>query len=540
MKKITAIAFLCALSMQSQTVGLLTHETGTLDDGYVLFAPNTSNTTYLIDKCGRLVKSWNSSYKPGQAVYLLEDGHLLRTGNANNNTFNAGGKGGIIEKIDWNGNVIWSYSISDTNQCQHHDAKALPNGNILVISWEKITNTSAIALGRNPALVPSVLWSEKIIEIQPVGSNSANIVWEWHLTDHLVQDFDASKPNYNSVASNPQLLNINYGASATNSDWIHLNSIDYNPELDQILLSSHNLDEIWIIDHSTTTVQAATHNGGNSGKGGDFLYRWGNPATYNQTEPAQFFGQHNAQWIKSGLPFENQIMVFNNGLARPGGNYSTVEIIDPPVNGYQYDSTIPYLPSAPTWTYNQGNPNDYYAMNISGTQMLANGNVLLCNGPAGIFTEVDPMGNLLWKYVNPVNVSGVILQNNTPTQNSVFRCSFYPSNFAGFAEHQMNSGAILENQNTVSDLCNLTLTSNAFSVNDYRIYPNPAADFVVLQMPTTHEDFKVDLIDITGKIIQSKVMTQGTTIGLVETDGVRNGMYFIRINDKTFKVIVNK
>ncbi|WP_394352286.1 T9SS type A sorting domain-containing protein [Flavobacterium lotistagni] len=104
----------------------------------------------------------------------------------------------------------------------------------------------------------------------------------------------------------------------------------------------------------------------------------------------------------------------------------------------------------------------------------------------------------------------------------------------------MNSGAILENQNTVSDLCNLTLTSNAFSVNDYRIYPNPAADFVVLQMPTTHEDFKVDLIDITGKIIQSKVMTQGTTIGLVETDGVRNGMYFIRINDKTFKVIVNK
>jgi hypothetical protein len=77
----------------------------------------------------------------------------------------------------------------------------------------------------------------------------------WHLTDHLVQDFDATKPSYNSIATNPQLVNINYNASATNSDWIHLNSIDYNPQLDQILLSSHNFDEIWIIDHSTTTSQ---------------------------------------------------------------------------------------------------------------------------------------------------------------------------------------------------------------------------------------------------------------------------------------------
>ncbi len=107
MKKIYfSIVFLIGLfQVNSQTVGLTQHDAGTLDDGYVLFAPNTSNTTYLIDKCGKQVKTWNSTFRPGQSCYILPDGTLLRTGNTNNTTFNAGGKGGIIQKIDWNGTV---------------------------------------------------------------------------------------------------------------------------------------------------------------------------------------------------------------------------------------------------------------------------------------------------------------------------------------------------------------------------------------------------------------------------------------------------
>ncbi len=177
----------------TNTVGLIRNDAGALNDGYVLFAPIGSNTTYLIDKCGKQVKTWASNYKPGQSCYLLSDGSLLRPGNTNNTTFNAGGKGGIIEKIDWSGNVTWSYTISDALQCQHHDVKALPNGNILVIAWESKTNTEAIAQGRNPNLVPATVWSEQIIEIKPTGTSGGTIVWEWHLWDHLVQDFDASK-----------------------------------------------------------------------------------------------------------------------------------------------------------------------------------------------------------------------------------------------------------------------------------------------------------------------------------------------------------
>lgn len=90
-----------------------------------------------------------------------------------------------------------------------------------------------------------------------------------------------SAANYQtSIVNHPELLNINY---LTQKDWLHCNGVDYNPILDQVVISSHNTNEWYVIDHSTTTAQAASHSGGNSGKGGDFLYRWGNPAAYQAT-----------------------------------------------------------------------------------------------------------------------------------------------------------------------------------------------------------------------------------------------------------------
>ncbi|NBU82424.1 MAG: hypothetical protein EBS55_12325, partial [Flavobacteriaceae bacterium] len=501
----------------SQTIGLIQHNIGSLDNGYVLFAPINSNTTYLIDKCGKQVKSWPSNYRPGQSVYILPDGTLLHTGNANNTTFNAGGKGGVIEKIDWNGNVTWSYTISDATKCQHHDAKILPNGNVLVIAWEKKTNTEAIAAGRNPSLVPSTLWSEQILEIQPVGANGGNVVWEWHLWNHLVQDYDATKSNYNNVTANPQLMNLNYNASSTTNDWVHMNSIDYNPNLDQILVSTHNFNEIWIIDHSTTSAQAASHTGGNSGKGGDLLYRWGNPLTYNVGTTTQLFGQHNARWIESGFPFENQIMIFNNGAGRTGGNYSTVEIINPPVNGYNYLGTLPYLPSTTSWNYNYGNPNTLYAMNISGAQQLSNGNVLICNGPSGIFTEVNNTGTTLWKYVNPIGNTGIAAQGTTPTQNTVFRCNYYPNNYSGFAGHTLTAGNTIENSNTVSTSCSLTLATTENNLSEtIKIYPNPAKDYITISWDNLEINYaSVTLINNLGQIVFEKWINSNNDTVLV-------------------------
>ena len=541
----------------SQTVGLITHTTQSLDNGYVLFAPIGSNTTYLIDKCGKQVKNWNSNYRPGQSVYLLSNSILLRSGNINNTTFNAGGKGGIIEKIDWNGNVIWNYTVSDATKCQHHDIKALPNGNVLVIAWESKTNTEAIAQGRNPSLVPTTLWSEQILEIEPVGTNGGNVVWEWHLWDHLIQDYDATKPNYGTIVSNAQLLNINYNASATVNDWIHLNSIDYNDSLKQILVSSHATNEIWIIDHSTTTAQAASHTGGNAGKGGDFIYRWGNPLAYNAGTIAdkKLFGQHNAHWIDSSLPYKNQIMIFNNGNGRTGGNYSTVEIINPPVNGYNYTNTIPYLPNTTSWIYNAGNPNSFYAQNISGAQQLSNGNVIICNGPSGTFTEITSTGTTVWKYINPVSGAGIITQNATPTQNLAFRCSFYPTDFAGFTGHTLTTGNIIENNNTVSATCNLMLSlgnttnpiNNANSNNSHQIniYPNPANRYIyIASKDATLFNVSITLMNNYGQIIYTKKNVNIANTISVPIDKITDGVYFLKLESKNInsvnKIVVAK
>lgn len=542
---IVLFSFLSTLNF-SQTVGLIQHDDGTLDDGYVLFAPINSYTTYLIDKCGKQVQTWTSSYKPGQSVYLLEDGTLLRTGNANNTVFNTGGKGGIIEKMDWNGNVTWSYIISDATNCQHHDIKSLPNGNILAIVWEKKTTAEAIAQGRNPNLISSSVWSEKIIEIQPVGSNGGNIVWEWHLWDHLIQDFDSTKSNFGVISSNPELVDLNYAATANTEDWQHINAIDYNSNLDQILLSSHNSDEIWIIDHSTTTEQAATNTGGNSKKGGGIIYRWGNPQSYDHgvTTDQKLFGQHNAYWIPSGYPYENQIMIFNNGNGRTGGNYSTVEIINPPVNGFEYTATLPYLPASPSWIYNENNSQNWYAQNISSAQQLFNGNVLLCSGPTGTFFEINPLGTTLWKYINPVNTNGIINQGITPTQNIVFRASFYPHNYIGFMNHSFITGNSIENSNVISNSCSLTLSvhDNSF-IKDIVVYPNPTKSEIYVSISDFNAtNLGVELINSLGQIINKKTTNSKQII--IPTTGLAQGVYFVRIfsgiDTKVFKIIVDK
>ena len=528
------LTFFIASTLNSQTtVGLIQHNPGTLDDGFVLFAPTRSNTTYLIDKCGKEVKSWTSTYNPGLSCYLLSDGTLLRTGVVQSQSFNAGGHGGVIEKIDWNGNVIWTYFISDATNWQHHDVKALPNGNILVIAWESKTNTQAIAKGRNPLLVPTTLWSEQILEIQPTGATGGNIVWEWHLWDHLIQDFDNTKPDFGVVNTNPQLLNINYNATADNSDWIHLNSIDYNVALDQILVSSRVLNEIWVIDHSTSSAEAASHSGGNSGNGGDFLFRWGNPLAYNTGTSTQFFGQHNAQWIQTGLPYENQIMVFNNGNGRTGGNYSTIEIINPPVDGFNYTTSLPYLPASTSWIYNDGNPNNFYAQLTSGCQQLSNGNVLFCNGPKGTFKEISESGTILWEYINPVSVTGILTQGTTAASNSAFRCTFYPSSYSGFNNQLFSSPTIIENSNSVSSTCTLSTTIDEETLGEEAVfvYPNPAKEFINVEFSgLSDENISIEIIDVFGKVVQKENRKNENGIFNLNVRSLAAGYYLLKIS----------
>ncbi|MCB0642332.1 MAG: hypothetical protein KDC44_11865, partial [Phaeodactylibacter sp.] len=108
-----------------QTVGLFLNDSLAVN-GYTLFSPNFN--TYLIDNCGRVVHSWLSGYVSGSSVYLLEDGDLMRTARVQG-SFNGGGVGGLLERYNWEGDLIGSYQYADAEKHQHHDIEPLPNGN---------------------------------------------------------------------------------------------------------------------------------------------------------------------------------------------------------------------------------------------------------------------------------------------------------------------------------------------------------------------------------------------------------------------------
>jgi hypothetical protein len=448
-----------SVEAQEQTVGLFLNDS-TAFEGYTLFAPMRYTTTYLINNEGLLVQSWDSDYRPGQSVYLLENGDLLRTAQVMGNpTFSGGGGGGRVQEFDWEGYLIWEFEYSSVQYMHHHDIEPLPNGNVLMIAWEYKSYAEALAAGRDPNLLPDgELWPDHIIEVEPTGATSGDTVWEWHVWDHLIQDYDPTKANFGVVADHPELIDINYvhsGPGAGKADWNHINSVNYIAGYDQIILSVHSFDEIWVIDHSTTTEEATSHSGGNSGKGGDLLYRWGNPEAYRTGNAGdqKFFGQHDARWIESGYPGEGNILVFNNGQGRPEGNYSTVDEIVPPVDSIGHYYLAPdsaYGPEEQTWIYMAENPADFYAQNISGAQRLPNGNTLICDGPHGTFFEVTPDTDIVWLYVNPVTEQGPLTQGDSIPQgpqgwsNNVFKISRYAPDFPGFAGHDLTPGDPIE------------------------------------------------------------------------------------------------
>ena len=445
----------------ANTVGLITNAPSAWP-GYTLFPPGFYTSSYLINDAGNLIHSWPSAYQPGQSAYLAENGHLYRSVMLQNSVFNIGGTGGGVQEFDWDGTLLWSYTYSTTLHCQHHDFEILPNGNVLMIAWEYKSQSDAVAAGRNPTLISAQgLWPDHVVEVQPSGTTNGTIVWEWHLWDHLVQDYSSGKANYGNVTNSPQLVDINYNARASDTDWIHCNAIHYNPTFNQILISAHNLSEVWVIDHSTTTTQAAGHTGGNSSKGGDLLYRWGNPAAYRRGTAAdkKLFGQHDAQWIATNCPGAGNILVFNNGPGRTGGtNYSTVDEFIPPVDAsgnYTLASGTAYSPTSLAWTYKAPTPTNFFSEAISGAQRLPNGNTLICNGLSGIFFEVTSNGATVWQYVNPVGFSGPVTQGSASGSN-VFKIRRYATNYAGLVGRDLSELGTVE---LYTNLCTLTVAS---------------------------------------------------------------------------------
>jgi hypothetical protein len=123
--------------------------------GYTLISPFDSTKTFLVDMQGRVVRSWEAGCAPALSAFLLDNGHLVRPGSIGDDArvFGPGpGVGGRIQEFTWDGELVWDFTFYNAKQLPHHDMTRLPNGNVLLIVWDRKTAEEAIAAGRRPEM----------------------------------------------------------------------------------------------------------------------------------------------------------------------------------------------------------------------------------------------------------------------------------------------------------------------------------------------------------------------------------------------------
>jgi outer membrane protein assembly factor BamB len=413
------VAFLSAYEAIVGPTGVLLYDKENSYGGYTLVAPMGSRTTYLIDIEGYVVHKWEAQYTPGSYAMLLENGNLLRGGTLQGAPAQFGGAGGIVQEIDWDGKVVWEYKLMNDKQVQHHCFARMPNGNTLMLAWERIGNAYFIDKGRDPKKVPVTgpgftgkfqndFWVDFVREVNPAGET----VWEWHVWDH--------------IGTGPYQFDINYtlrdtmGGSSGIYDWTHFNAVEYIPENDQVLLNSRNFSEFYIIDHKT----------------GAMVYRWGNPSAYGQGEAPSFlnngdqkmFGNHNATYLG-----RNRFLIFDNGSERPEGNRSAVIEVDARTGNIEWEYTAP-------------TSNSFYTARQGGAQRLSNGNTFITSSNSGHLFEVTQDKKVVWDFVSPVSgqdQTACFLGGGGAAFNMIHRAYRYGADYAGLKGRDLTQRTVL-------------------------------------------------------------------------------------------------
>jgi len=457
---------------------LLYWNTNKTDNGYTFFG--VRGTTYLIDMEGRVVHTWPIGTNP----HLLDDGSVLDASKDDPSGF-----GGFVQ-VNWNGSNVWSHTETRTNYFPHHDFVRIYNPKLgtnttLYIANKTITSNECIAAGCNPSSGPYTnAQMDVIVEVDMAG----NIVWEWGFYNHLIQDYDATKSNYvgsgKTIADYPGRLNCNLPGRPLQRDWLHCNSIDYNQALDQIVINSVG-GEFYVIDHGNTFI-AGDPTGSialAAGPTGDFLYRFGDPARYNQGNPPSILtnwtesatghkqagGIHHVSWIPAGLPGAGNFMMFNNSQnlfehtqasyvfeINPyfdAGATNTGTYVNPPTAGYDtWPAPGPNTDKAPklmsrqiVWSYYSKSAHGMFSHIGSSGQRLANTNTLVCADTEGHIIEVTPDGDAVWEYINPVTSDGILKfrRDNWPMYNSIFRAYRYRATDPPLNGRTLTSGSTI-------------------------------------------------------------------------------------------------
>lgn len=323
-----------------------------VSSGYVLVSPYFSGVNFdksgeidLVDTAGTVVHSWKTKY-PVLMSYLQPSGHLYAamTPPIDSRDFPSPGSSGLVQELDWEGDVVWEYADRDMT----HDFEIMPDGGIAYIRWHEAPAAFADGVrGGMPVPGADDVWLNEIV----VVNREKDIVWTWRPDEHLdPRDFPL-------------------GPLIERRDWAHMNSIRYtadNPvtHTPAFLISVRNISTVFIIDAQTGAIV------------------W-------QSPKGMFSLQHDATFTEGG-----NILVFDNGLFRPIQKavlISRVVEVNPSNN-------------ATVWQYVGGKSPletvQFASSIMSGAQRLENGNTLITASMANTLLEVTPESEVVWKYTN--------------------------------------------------------------------------------------------------------------------------------------------
>jgi hypothetical protein len=316
-------------------VGLVYYSPQHCFRGYTLTTNLRGYHACLIDMEGHVCHRWRS---PEGIEYanLLPNGHLLLRTHAPKDAGGAetiGGASAALLELDWASNVVWAHR----NPMLHHDFERLPNGNTLLLLWERIPAelTAQVRGGFTTSDDPEQMFGDLVQEVTREGE----VVYQWRSWEYLTLEEDVICP------------------LEGRREWTHGNSLKVIPKGD-LLVSYRQTSVVGIVDRSS----------------GRFQWKWG---------PGEISHQHHATQLDNG-----RILLFDNGAHRRGASYSRVIEVDPTT-------------SQIAWEYQAEPRISFYSHNISSAERLPNGNTLICEGAPGRLLEVTHNQEIVWEYINP-------------------------------------------------------------------------------------------------------------------------------------------
>lgn len=336
--------------------GVTRHEPGRAFEGLTLYTSAHDQQALLIDLEGREVHRWRVPFRAvwrddARVKNPLPDGRIFlraaRVTPAGDLLAVYEGVGdtpygyGLV-KVDRHSRLVWSYL-----EHVHHDLDIAPDGRVVTLLQE----VSREPIGRPNLLRPPRL-DDLVVVLSPEGQELKRV----HLLKALLNSRYA------------RLLDLVPWYVVPKGDILHANAVDYvTAEMaaalgfareGQILVSFREISTIAVLDLDREEIVWAMQ--------------------------GAWIGQHDPDVLPNG----NILLFDNNGDFGEKGRSRVIEV-DPRTTGI-------------VWSYSGSPDRPMESVIRSSQQRLPNGNTLFEESDGGRLVEVDPLGEIVWEYVNPV------------------------------------------------------------------------------------------------------------------------------------------